>query len=144
MGLADDQQYFTELRNLAFEASGGNAAVLQATLAQRAAFLDAVVVAAPDATSGTWANFMGEVTVADDGGVLIVEAQPTYGERICRISGKLAGSPASGRIAVAGQPGRVIELERLGLVIVVTDRETTPSSACTLNGGPFFRTAAKP
>jgi len=140
--LADDQHYFEELRNLAFRASGGNAAALQATLADRAAFLDAVVPGGPQQRAGTWRNFTGALTVTDDGSVMIVEAQPALGASICRITGKLEGAAMAGKVSLHAEPGRSVALARLGTVMVVTDSAAAAEKPCALGGEPFFRVAA--
>ncbi|WP_162792298.1 DUF1311 domain-containing protein [Novosphingobium sp. P6W] len=144
MALADDQHYFEELRGLAFRASGGNAASLQAMLAERASFLDAVVLGGPQLRAGTWRNFTGAVTVTDDGSAMIVEMQPAYGQSICRVTGSLEGAALAGKVTLHGQPGRGVELGRFGTVMVVTDSAMAPASPCALGGEPFFRVAVQP
>jgi hypothetical protein len=144
MALADDQHYFEELRGLALGASGGNAAALQAVLAERAAFLDAVVLGGPQLRAGTWRNFTGTVTVTDDGSVMIVEAQPAYGQSICRVTGRLGGSAMAGKVTLYGQPGRSVGLDRFGTVMVVTDSAMSAANPCALGGEPFFRVAVQP
>lgn len=144
MALADDQHYFEELRGLAFRASGGNAAALQAVLAERAALLDAVVLGGPPLRAGTWRNFTGTVTVTDDGSVMIVEMQPAYGQSICRVTGRLEGASLVGKVTMHGQPGRSVELGRFGTVMVVTDSAMAAGSPCAVGGEPFFRVAVQP
>jgi uncharacterized protein len=144
MALADDQHYFEELRGLAYRASGGNAAALQAMLAERAAFLDAVVLGGPELRAGTWRNFTGTVAVTDDGSVMIVEAQPAYGQSICRVTGRLGASAMAGKVTLHGQPRRSVRLERFGTVLVVTDSAMSAESPCALGGEPFFRVAVQP
>jgi uncharacterized protein len=144
MALADDQHYFEELRGLAFRASGGNTAALQAVLAERAAFLDAVVLGGPQLRAGTWRNFTGTVTLTDDGSVMIVEMQPAYGQSICRVTGRLDGAALAGKVTLHGQPGRGVELGRFGTVMVVTDSAMAAGSPCAVGGEPFFRVAVQP